>query len=445
MSSGPIQRSYGEPHWGSFFTTMTALPATAFRYVTASGHNYAATRVHPINQTNNPDATTDDGLVDATYFFTVPISNRKGTIIISASRTTGVEYQGFVGNASVPLNVGGPFKIPLSFPKNLSIEAAKPRRTDITPGTTFAGALNLVATLLAAALVAFVTLVRRRKRRGGRPVPVVVMSENTVPQSPAPTVAEQRPVPQPRPSPQAAPLREQNSVQLRVDVLGPLTISPTFSPASDPVRAIVAFLAMNNDRILTLEEIQNAVWPLTDAGTDIKKPAMRNYMVDARKTVGERHLPTASGRPGYQLQDFDTDWNEFQRLALQAATASAGESMTLRRQALDLVKGLPFTADTTRYFTWTFSSSIVYKIVEAVTNLAHALATQMVLTADLAGAQVALRQGLLTDPASLTLWEDLTDVLLESADPSLLTLHWKAADLVLRSEDVVLLRNRENG
>ena len=80
------------------------------------------------------------------------------------------------------------------------------------------------------------------------------------------------------------------------------------------MRAIVALLAMNNDRPLTLEEIQTSIWPLTDAGTDIKKPAMRNYMVDARRTVGERHLPTASGKAGYQLQHFTTDWVEFQNL-----------------------------------------------------------------------------------------------------------------------------------
>ena len=232
---------------------------------------------------------------------------------------------------------------------------------------------------------------------------------------------------------------------LRIDLLGPLTISPVFAPPSDPVRAILAYLAMNNERILTLEEIQNAIWPLSEAGVDIKKPAMRNYMMQARKCVGERHLPTASGRPGYQLHHFDTDWNEFQRLLTLATKAPHGEVMALRRQALSLAKGLPFSADTTRYFTWTFSSNVIYKIVEAVTSLTHVLCTELVLASDLDGAQDVVRQGLLTDPASLTLWEDLTDVLLESTDQSLLDLHWKAASLVLRAADVVLLRSRVNG
>jgi hypothetical protein len=78
-------------------------------------------------------------------------------------------------------------------------------------------------------------------------------------------------------------------------------------------RAIAAYVAMNNQRVLTLEEIQNAIGPLTDHGTDIKQPALGNYMVGARRTVGERRLPTASGRPSYQLQHFNTADSDGQR------------------------------------------------------------------------------------------------------------------------------------
>jgi len=202
---------------------------------------------------------------------------------------------------------------------------------------------------------------------------------------------------------------------------------------------------MNTGRLFSLEEIQTAIWPLTDAGTDIKKPAMRNYMVDARKTVGGVHLPTASGRAGYELRNFTTDWAEFQSLLDEAKKASKDSALALWRQALDLTKGPPFTADTSRYFTWTLTSSVVYKMVDAVTTLAHELGRETVLSGDLAGAERVLRQGLLTDPASLTLWEDLTDVLLESTDASLLDLHWRSANIVLRAEDVALLRSRSNG
>ncbi len=452
MSSGPIQRQYGQPNWGSFFSAMTPLPATALRYVAASGRSYPVTRVNPIDQTNNFSSATDDGLVDATYYFTVPISNRRGTLIISSTRTTGMQYQGFGGGPLVPLIVGGPTKVPLAFPKTLTVTVTSPKRVTPAPGTTFAkglnflsSGLNFIATVLAGLLVIVVLLARRRERRRNRPVPVVVVGGANQPRPEPwdpvdePTVAQPPPVKPPTKS------VDSNFAMLRVDVMGPLSISPVYERANDPVRAIVAFLAMNSERVQTLEEIQTAIWPLTESGVDIQKAAMRNYMVDARRTVGVRHLPTASGRAGYQLLDFVTDWTEFQSLLVQATNVPKAEATALRRQALDLARGLPFSGDTTRYFTWTFTSTVVYKIVESVVSLAHGLGTDFVLAGDLTSAQIVLRQGLLVDPASLTLWEDLTDVLLESTDQSLLDLHWKAAHLVLRSEDVALLRDRING
>ena len=445
MSSGPIQRNGGDPLWGDFFSGLIPLPATALRYVAASGRSYAATRVNPINQTYNPAATTDDGMVDATYYFMVPITNRRGTLIVLPTTTKGVQYQGFTGSSPVPLKIGGPTRITLAFPKKLTVTVPvhAEKRVAPAPGTTSANLLNVFGTALAILLGGVIYLARRRGKRRARPTPVVVVGSAPIPQPPVRNFEEPASRP-PSPVPPAKKVVEKEVI-LQVDVLGPLAISPVNAPGSDPVRAIVAFLAMNNDRPLTLEEIQTAIWPLTDAGTDIKKPAMRNYMVDARRTVGERHLPTASGRAGYQLRDFSTDWSEFQDLLSEATKTSKEAAVVLRRRALDLAKGPPFTADTTRYFTWTFTPSVVYKMVDAVTTLAHGLGTQFVLAGDLTNAQVVLRQGLLTDPASLTLWEDLTDVLLESTDQSLLALHWKAANLELQANDVEALRSRVHG
>jgi DNA-binding SARP family transcriptional activator len=444
MSSGPIQRNISSPLWGTYFSNLIPLPATALRYVTASGRRYVATRVSPINQAFNPNSASDDGMVDATYYFTVPITNRRGTFVIEPTRTMGVEYQGNTGFAPVPLKVGGPTSVALSFPKKLTETVPIPVKVPPAPGATFAQALNFFATALAGLLVGLVLLARRRGKRKYRPLPVYVVGSAPA-RNPPTHDFEQPPVPLPPSVVPPAKKIVNERTTLRVDVLGPLSISPVNAPASDPVRAIVAYLAMNPERLLTLDEIQTAIWPLTDVGTDIKKPAMRNYMVDARRTVGERHLPTASGRAGYQLSDFTTDWAEFQDLLDQVKRTSKDAGVVLRRRALDLAKGPPFTADTTRYFTWTFTPSVVYKMVDAVTTLAHNLGTELVLASDLAGAEEVLRQGLLTDPASFRLWEDLTDVLLESTDQSLLALHWKAASLVLRAQDVVALRSRAHG
>jgi DNA-binding SARP family transcriptional activator len=454
-SSSPVQLPLSNPDSGNFFSNITPLPAAAVSYVASSGRHYPATRVNPVDQTNSPGPA--DGLIDATYYFTVPLSNRRGTIVISPCRSIGVEYQNFVGGSPLPLTIGGPTRIPVSFPAQLTVTTTPlpPSSGSQSAVATPASALNGLTTLAASLIVLF-TIVRARKRK--RRVAVEPIT-GTTPPSPEqrPNTTSRQPDTTPPQSPdavvsQVAPtsvkVADPESIEphttLRVDVLGPLAISPTFASPSDPVRAIIAYLAINSDRAHSLDEIQTAVWPFTERGTDIKRPAMRNYMTDARKVVGDQHLPTASGRPGYQLVDFDTDWAYFQRLLAQAGSRSSN-ARGLRLEALRLIRGVPFSADTSRYFNWTFTTSVVYKMVEAVTDIAHGLSRDLVLAGDLAGAESVLRQGLLVDEASLTLWQDLTDVILESADQSLLDLHWRMASAVLRPEDVVTLRERVNG
>jgi hypothetical protein len=172
---------------------------------------------------------------------------------------------------------------------------------------------------------------------------------------------------------------------------------------------------------------------------------MLNYMAEARKVVGEHHLPVASGKSGYRLVDVTTDWAQFQQLVNKDSSASKDEAVALRRRALRLVRGVPFAGENSRYFTWALTPQVTYKIVDAITSLAHDLAKQSVLSGDLVGADEALRQGLLGDPSSLVLWEDLTDVMLESPDATKLHFHWRAAEQVLSPKDVQALRARELG
>lgn len=166
-SSGPVQLPLTNPNSGSFFSNMTPLPATALHYVTTSGRNYSVTRANPINQTYNGN-TNDDGLFDATFYFTVPLSNRSGTIILSSFRTIGVEYEGSVGVSTSQLNVGGPTSIALKFPKNLTVVSNTRTSTPASAsgnGTTFAGMSNFFTTMFAALLVGIVMLRKRRKKK----------------------------------------------------------------------------------------------------------------------------------------------------------------------------------------------------------------------------------------------------------------------------------------
>lgn len=450
VTSSPPQTSSSSPAWGHYFSSMTPVPGSAWRYVASSGIKYVATRVNPVDQTNNPNSNTDDGLVDATYYFTVPISTRRGTIELLATRTLGVEYHGFVGLSPVVLSVSGPTRIRVRFPRGLTVTT-----TTTIPSPSPASGGSSGSTLSVVLLVVMLLFLGAFKlRRRGRKFMTRRTTPNGAPTERAQAVRHAPSAPRPQTAPTVSEVvAPPNStgdappapLALRVNLLGPLSISPALTSPSDPVRAIVAYLALNTHRALSLDEIQNAIWPLTSDGPDIKRTVMRNYLSEVRRCVGEDHLPSAAGRPGYQLAKVNTDWDEFQHRVAQAKKLPKPAALKARMQALALVKGPPFTADTSRYFTWAFSTSIVYKMISTVVDVAHETSSQLIMTGDLKGAEAALRRGLLIEPASLQLWEDLTDVLLETADQSLMEVHWKAAILLLRPEDVSQLRTRENG
>ena len=456
LTSGPTQVSSSSPTSGHFFSAMTPVPGVAWRYVASSGIKYVATRVNPQDQTSNANSSADDGMVDATYYFTVPLSTRAGTIELLPTRTLGVEYMGFVGGTSVVLTIGGPTKIPVRFPKNLTVTTTTTVPSDAPARGSSSSTLSVALLVIMLFFIGAFELRRRRRLAMRRRMSPSSPPDQRAP-TPQPTARAPRPQPATPPSdavvtraPASAPEPARVEIvprasELRVDIMGPLSIAPTLTSPSDPVRAIVAYLAMNPDRALTLDEIQNAIWPITSDGVDIKRTVMRNYLSDVRRCIGEDHLPSAAGRAGYQLAKVNTDWDEFQHLEAQAKKLPKPTAMDTRLQALALVKGPPFTADTSRYFTWAFSASIVYKIISTVVEVAHEVSSQLIMAGTFKGAEAALRQGLLIEPASLQLWEDLTDVVLETADQSRMELHWKAAALLLRPDDVSQLRTRENG
>ena len=110
MSSEPVQNQFGDPTWGDFYSNMTPLPATALRYVTASGRSYVSTRIDVNTQASFANADGDDGLVDATYYFTIPIADLTGTLEILPSRTSGMRYENFKGVGTTTLVTGGPVR-----------------------------------------------------------------------------------------------------------------------------------------------------------------------------------------------------------------------------------------------------------------------------------------------------------------------------------------------
>lgn len=446
-TSRPVQHQYGEPGWGSFFSNMTPLPASALRYVTASGRPYPATRVDPINQTYNSDASADDGLVDATYYFTVPITSRSGTIIISRCQTMGTQYVGFVGGAPTPLDVGGPTRIAVQFPRQLTTASTPTTTIPVAPYTTAASFMNLSSTAISVLFIAFIYFAFRRRRRRSMRSGRGAEGGSIPPTAPAaPTMPPKRSAKSPaRPPSHATNDRGSTSSTLRIGVLGPLLFDPPLPSASDPARALLAYLALHDDRARTVDDVQTALWPLSSTRKDISRRSFLNYVSEARKAVGSNHLPDFSGKAGYQLRDVRTDWGEFRDLATRAQGATGSESAALRRRALSLVRGQPFESDLAHYFEWIRVEGFDGEIARAVLDLAHRASTDLILAGDLLGAEECLRRGLLVAPASTLLWEQLTDVLLEHHDPAVMALHWKQAAAVLEATEIERLQEREHG
>lgn len=437
-SSGPVQRSTDDPLWGSFYSGITAIPGSAVSYVTTGAKTYPAVRTNPADQLNNPNADTNDGLVDATYYFLVPASNRAGTIVVSPTTSLGTPYVGFVGASAVTLNIGGPTRIAVRFPKDLTVSGGTSSPTAGGSSSWPWGALVVVV------LVALVLVWRRRSSSVESASPVAAVTESAGPAAygftaPVLDVAVvQEPV-----NDAVAGAPERGVV--RIDVLGALRFDPPLGKCSDPARAFLAYLALHPGRPRSVDDAQTALYPKTGSGKDVTRATFINYVSEARRAIGAGHLPEAGDVGGYRLVEVRSDWEEFTSLAKRFATGPREEQVALGVSALALVRDRPFVSELSRYFEWIHNERIVSEMQRVISDFAHSVSTLQIRAGDLAGAEQSLRKGLLVAPASTPLWEQLTDVMLEHADQSVMAAHWQHAEAELTPVVVTALRRRETG
>jgi DNA-binding SARP family transcriptional activator len=437
-SSTPTQYPTSSAKWNTFFGQMTPLPASAFSYVTTSGRTYRATRVNSFAAPQYYDATSDNGLVDATYYFMVPISNRTGTILIGPARTVGVESSGLSISALTQLNVGGPSRISVRFPKDLTTITAATVPANLPPGTVAAHLLNDVGLLLTLVLLAYITRVVRRRRRRRAHTPRGDGPEARTVTSPT-TVKATRTVVD---SSTLDPNAEATTNLLRVGVMGPLRIDHGGDEATDPLRAFVAYLALHDDRPQTADEIQTALWPDDGGRNGVTQKTFLNYVSRARQLVGADHLPESQNGSGYALANAQTDWREFRTLALGADQSPQQEAMVLRQRALRLVRGTPFESDTTSYFEWVTVQKYATNMIESVTKVADQLQSDLVSAGNLDGAEWAIRQAMKLAPTELPLWRALVDICDERGDENVMARFWAEAERALWPKAVDELKAR---
>lgn len=425
----------GEFYAQNYLMDLAPLPGSAIT-LTVGSHHYEAQRS---NVTQPVQSSSDDGMLDATYAFLVPSDTVHGIVSIGPATTTGQTYDNYLDSGPTDsVTVSGPVRFSVGFPKAPAVESqpAPPWWSEPEPPTGLpsgssdeSGGVSIaLAVFVLAAVVLLILMFRRRAHLADRGTPRL------------------GDVPVATSAPAAEPVGEtQGCEPLRIDFLGPVRVSRLTENPGEFARAFLCYLAVHADRPRTVDDAQTALWPLEPSESDVTRKTFLNYVSDVRRLVSSSHLPPTPKRSGYRLVDAVTDWEEFRAQAAEASRATGSAVRDLRTKALQLVRGVPFESELSRWFQWTDSEGVRTEITKTVVRVAMDAHAERVHAGDLDGAEWALRQGLRCNPLEFALWECLADVVQARADRDDAERFWRDAGATLDASDVRLLRERVLG
>ena len=455
MSSNHPTLQYGDPQWGKFFSNLTPLPGTAVVYVAQDGTHYPATMTSPVAPSDQGSDT--DGLLDASYSFLVPSTNRSGTLEIGPATTTGSEFTGFTGGDPTPLQVGGPEQVALSFPQRLTVvtpTTLAPSTTTIsstTPSAAGSGSGSSSLPIGGTALVLIglgIAGVMTRQRW----LPLIRQwtkdAETSKPDDTEadPCESQSEPVEAEPPStdPSVITLDGDGALPevLKISVLGALRFEPSLGHLSEPARAFLCYLALHRERPIGIGEAQTALWPTSSTVKDITRATFHNYVAEARRAVGNEVLPEAGRSAGYQLVGVEVDVERFSELERRSRAADEAESIALRTEALSMLREYPFAAEVSSFFEWIRTEGIESRIVQQVSDVAYRTALDQMRLGDPAGVEASLRIALVVAPASMAVWGQLVDVILKQGQSHRLEQLFDQASGVLSKHEIEDLRAR---
>jgi hypothetical protein len=451
------------------FAGIEPLVGSALTFSTPGLVPVAATATDRVDPSEQYAGSLDDGLLDATYAFIVPASTTSGTVSIAASTITGVEYDGFSEGQPVPLQIGGPTTLSLSFPSPLEPSQPQPTPRWVTAplpvtspgrGTTTSTSTGFLAWLLIVILLVLVavgSLIYRVRRRGAtlplrdrpppyRPLRPPVLTAPDVPLAlpPGPLSSEllvaTEPIPSQQPDEPVAPVagpgagsatatnvvsKDSSSAgalnrPIEVLILGPVQISGWATPPRRRiVPALLCYFLLHSDRPTTTEQLHGALWPI---GPDRKEPSratLHTYVSELRTAVGPGVLPDAGTVGGYILVGGVTDdWSTFTSLVGEAEVVGPVAAADLRAQALSLVRGPPFAGVSPGMFDWVSTEHYLAVIEVAITDCSHALSSWHLQNGDHLAASRAVEIGLLGVPDSYLLHADLIRTAAATGDPA---------------------------
>ncbi|MGI9615333.1 MAG: bacterial transcriptional activator domain-containing protein [Acidimicrobiales bacterium] len=200
-----------------------------------------------------------------------------------------------------------------------------------------------------------------------------------------------------------------------VAVLGRIEIRGIDRDLTSQQLSLLAFVACHPSA--TKEAVVDAIWD----GQPISKSRFPNLLAETRSRIGRRHLPEAS-EGSYRLVGIRTDLARFERAVDAATTHDTDAERTSLRSALELVRGVPFTAPATRFWSWVGNDGhIAARVESTIADAAIRLARIEQDAGALEEARWACEKGLLASPADQTLVTILTEVYLALDKPALAT------------------------
>lgn len=224
--------------------------------------------------------------------------------------------------------------------------------------------------------------------------------------------------------------------ELWVRVLGPVEVDWPGKPPRPRSAELVVYLATHDERPVPGDRLRVALWP---GDEEVAGATLLSTVSRARGALGEDHqglphLPDAEGgcyrlRPGVGC-----DWQRFRNLTAQARHAADAEATELLREALGLVRGVPFADPPKGAYGWALAE-LVSIIEVTVAEAAERLGDLALAAGDAELAVWSARQGLLACPGREALYQLIMRAFDLAGDPDGVEAAWRELRRAVRAID----------